>query len=129
MWVRQEHEKQKKPLSILSDELSLAILRMVEELEKSNFWDNANLRYVVLSEAFPKTLLKKLGFDTLLRRVPLPYLQAIFYSRLASRFVYQYGANPSQVAFFSFMTDKWAQLPAAPGAAAAAAAAPAPAQQ
>ena len=97
---------------------------MVEELEKSNFWDNANLRYVVLSEAFPQTLLKKLGFDTLLRRVPLPYLQAIFYSRLASRFVYQYGVSPSQFAFFSFMTEKWSQNPAnalpAPAAAAAA---------
>ena len=111
LWM--EHHKQKKPLSILSDELSLSILRMVEELEKTTFWDNASLRYQVLSEAFPKTLLQKLGYDTLLARVPIPYLQAIFYSRLASRFVYQYGVNPSQFAFFTFMSEKWGQAPAA----------------
>ena len=98
---------------MLSDELSLAILRMVDDLEKSSFWENTNLRFNVLSDAFPKSLLKKLGLDTLLKRIPLSYLQAIFYSRLASRFVYKYGIAPSQFAFFDYITTVWNQAPAA----------------
>jgi glutamate dehydrogenase len=108
----QEREKQGKPLSILSDELSLSILRMVDDLDKSSFWDNAPLRHRVLSDAFPPTLLRKLGFDTLLRRVPATYLQAIFYSRLASRFVYKYGVSPSQFAFYAYMMETMASAAA-----------------
>ncbi|KAF9891266.1 hypothetical protein FE257_004830 [Aspergillus nanangensis] len=41
--------------------------------------------------------------------VPVNYLRAIFGSYLASRFVYEYGSNPSQFSFFDFMTKRLAK--------------------
>ncbi len=59
----------------------------------------------MLSRAFPQTLLAKVGYDALLKRIPEAYLKAIFHSHLASRFVYKYGTEPSQFAFFEFMSQ------------------------
>ncbi len=43
------------------------------------------------------------GLDTLLKRIPETYVKAIFGSYLASRFVYKYGVESSQFAFFEFI--------------------------
>lgn len=105
-----EHQISKKPLSILSDQLSLAIVRLNEELQKTTLWDNVPLRRIVLLEAFPNILIDKIGLDTLLKRVPESYVKAIFGSYLASRFVYKYGCEPSQFAFFEFMSPYFAKI-------------------
>jgi glutamate dehydrogenase len=76
----------KKPKSILSDELSFAIVRLRRELQDTNLWDNVPLRRTVLNEAFPKLLLDKIGLNNLLKKVPESYVKAIFGSYLASRF-------------------------------------------
>ncbi|KAL5039431.1 NAD-dependent glutamate dehydrogenase [Batrachochytrium dendrobatidis] len=104
-----EAERTGRAKSILSDELSIAIVRLNEELQHTTLWDNVPLRKVVLNEAFPKTLLEKVGLDTLLKRVPESYVKAIFGSFLASRFVYRYGVEPSQFAFFEFMAPYFAK--------------------
>ncbi|KAI8840785.1 Glutamate/Leucine/Phenylalanine/Valine dehydrogenase-domain-containing protein [Chytriomyces cf. hyalinus JEL632] len=91
------------PRSILSDSLSLGIVKLNEELQQTSLWGNVQLRKLILTEAFPKLLIDKLGLDTLLKRVPESYVRAIFGCFLASRFVYKYGANPSQFAFFEFL--------------------------
>jgi glutamate dehydrogenase len=70
----------------------------------------------VLRDALPKLLLEKIGLDVIVQRVgpamasekphltplqvPDNYLRSIFGSYLASRFVYEFGSNPSQFAFF-----------------------------
>ena len=59
-----------------------------------------------LEEALPDTLLEQLGLDTILERVPVAYLKAIFGSYLASRFIYLHGIGSSQFAFFDFMNQK-----------------------
>ncbi|KAI8921769.1 Glutamate/Leucine/Phenylalanine/Valine dehydrogenase-domain-containing protein [Entophlyctis helioformis] len=105
-----EYQRTRKPRSILSDELSLAIVRLNEELRSTTLWDNVPLRRIVLSEAFPKLLLDKIGLDTLFKRVPESYVKAIFGSYLASRFVYRYGTEPSQFAFFEFMAPYFAKI-------------------
>lgn len=105
-----EAERTKKPKSILSDELSFAIVRLNRELQSTTLWDNVPLRRIVLNEAFPRILLDKVGLDTLLKRVPESYVKAIFGSYLASRFVYKYGTEPSQFAFFEFMGPYFAQV-------------------
>jgi glutamate dehydrogenase len=74
------------PKSVLSDLLSFAILKLNEELQTTMLWDNVHLRKIVLTDAFPKLLLEKLGLETLLKRVPETYVKAIFGSFLASRF-------------------------------------------
>ncbi|ORY45063.1 NAD-dependent glutamate dehydrogenase [Rhizoclosmatium globosum] len=98
------------PRSVLSDTLSESIVKLNEELQSTTLWENAALRRSVLSEALPKVLLDKLGMDTLLARIPEAYVKAIFGSYLASRFVYKYGANPSQFAFFEFLAPYFDKL-------------------
>ncbi|KAJ1560574.1 NAD-dependent glutamate dehydrogenase, partial [Cladochytrium tenue] len=89
--------------SLLSDELSLGIVRLNEELQGTTLWDNVPLRRLILQEALPALLVEKLGLDTLLKRIPESYIRAIFGSYLASRFIYKYGTEPSQFAFFEFL--------------------------
>ncbi|KAF9571767.1 NAD-dependent glutamate dehydrogenase [Mortierella alpina] len=105
-----EHQRTKTPRSILSDDLSLAIVKLNENLQHTSLWDNIELRKVVLEEAFPNMLLKQVGLETLMQRVPENYVRAIFGSYLASRFVYKYGTEPSQFAFFEFMTPYFSKV-------------------
>ncbi|KAL1976389.1 hypothetical protein VTN31DRAFT_2671 [Thermomyces dupontii] len=107
--IWREHERTGLLRSVLSDRLSLAITDLDEELQKTSLWDNVALRRAVLQEALPRLLLNKIGLDTILARVPENYLKAIFGSYLASRFVYEYGNNPSQFAFFDFMSKHFSQ--------------------
>ncbi len=108
--IWREHERTGKPRSIISDNLSNAIVRLNEQLQRTTFWDDEALRRIILSEALPKLLLDKLGLDTLLKRVPENYVRAIFGSYLASRFVYQFGTEPNEFAFFEFMTAYFRKL-------------------
>lgn len=107
-----EAEETGKPRSILSDELSLAITKLDEELQQTELWNNIPLRTSVLKDALPASLIEKIGLDVILTRVPLNYLRSIFGSYLASRFVYEFGSNPTQFAFFEFMTRKLRALEA-----------------
>lgn len=95
-----EHKVTGKAISILSDELSLAITKLDEELQETELWKNIQLRNSVLQEALPKCLVEVAGLDEILKRVPINYLRSIFGSYLASRFIYEYGCNSSQFAFF-----------------------------
>ncbi|KAF8424978.1 Glutamate/Leucine/Phenylalanine/Valine dehydrogenase-domain-containing protein [Tirmania nivea] len=110
--IWREHAATGKPRSILSDELSVAITKLDEELQKSELWDNVPLRAAILEEALPNLLLQKIGLDTILKRVPENYLRAIFGSYLASRFIYEHGSAPSQFSFFDFMSKKMKALAA-----------------
>jgi glutamate dehydrogenase len=101
-----EHQRQpEKARSVISDELSFAIVKLNEELQQSEIlYMNISLRRLVLSEALPKLLQDRLGLDTLIKRLPENYIKASFGSFLASRFIYQYGTTPSQFAFFEYMS-------------------------
>ncbi|KAJ9075197.1 NAD-dependent glutamate dehydrogenase [Entomophthora muscae] len=91
------------PRSVLSDDLSVAIVKLNEDLQRTSLWDDTHLRAVVLGEAFPKLLVDTVTLPVLLERVPENYVRAMFGAYLASRFVYKYGTQPSQFAFFEFM--------------------------
>ncbi len=98
--IWREHEQTGIPRSTLSDTLSVAITKLDEELQKTDLWHNEPLRRSILKDALPNLLLKKIGLDLIIQRVPENYLRAIFGSYLASRFVYEFGSQPSQFAFF-----------------------------
>lgn len=105
--IWREAEKTGRPRSSISDELSLAITKLDEELQHyEDLWTNVALRTSVLKEALPQTLLNKIGLEKILERVPDNYLRAIFGSYLSSRFVYEMGPQPSQFAFFEFMRKR-----------------------
>ncbi|KAI1625242.1 NAD-specific glutamate dehydrogenase [Exophiala viscosa] len=107
--IWRENETTGLSRSRLSDQLSLAITKLDEELQNfTELWDNQPLRVAVFKEALPKTLQAKVGLEKILKRVPDNYLKSIFGSYLASRFVYEYGSTPSQFAFFDFMRKRMA---------------------
>ncbi|ODH47434.1 hypothetical protein GX48_06470 [Paracoccidioides brasiliensis] len=108
--IWREHEETGMPRSMLSDKLSIAITKLDEELQKTQLWEDRELRKAVLRDALPKLLLEKIGLETILERVPISYLRSIFGSYLASRFVYEYGSSPSQFSFFDFMSKRSAKL-------------------
>lgn len=98
--IWRENEQTGESRSILSDKLSVAITELDEKLQQSDLWTNDTIRHGILKDALPQLLLKKIGLDTIISRVPESYLRSIFGSYLASRFVYEYGIEPSQFAFF-----------------------------
>ncbi|KAF4119754.1 glutamate dehydrogenase [Geosmithia morbida] len=98
--IWREHERTGTPRSVLSDELSWAITDLDEELQRSDLWRDDAIRKSVLRDALPALLLDKVGLDTIISRVPDSYLRAIFGSYLASRFIYEFGSQPSKFAFF-----------------------------
>lgn len=112
--IWREHEETGIARSILSDKLSWAITDLDEELQKSDLWANQLIRHAVLRDALPALLLENIGLETIISRVPEPYLRAIFGSYLASRFVYEFGSSPSQFAFFDFMSKRMSTM-AGPG--------------
>ena len=104
--IWRENEKTGIPRSTLSDTLSVDITKLQEELQKTKLWEDRDLRKSVFEDALPRTLQEKVGLEKIMQRVPENYLSAIFGSYLASRFVYEYGSSPSQVAFFDFMSKR-----------------------
>ncbi|KAM5353935.1 hypothetical protein ACJ41O_000585 [Fusarium nematophilum] len=108
--IWREHEETGTPRSLLSDKLSVAITDLDEKLQHSDLWDNEKIRRSVLHDALPRLLLEKIGLDTMISRIPESYLRSIFGSYLASRFVYEFGSNPSQFAFYDFMSKRMAQI-------------------
>lgn len=98
--IWREHEATGVARSVLSDKLSVAITTLDEELQHSDLWKNEQIRKIVLRDALPQLLLDKIGLDVIIERVPDAYLCAIFGSYLASRFVYEFGSEPSQFAFY-----------------------------
>jgi glutamate dehydrogenase len=67
--IWREHQRTGKPRSTISDELSVAITALDEELQNTDLWNNDGLRRSVLRDALPTLLLDKVGLDTLLDRV------------------------------------------------------------
>jgi glutamate dehydrogenase len=111
--IWREAERTSLPKSVISDNISFAIVRLNEELQHTSLWDNVALRRIVLQEALPKLLLETLGCDKILSRLPEPYARAYFGAYLASRFIYKYGVSPSQFAFFEYMAPYFEKVAAA----------------
>ncbi|KAI8416865.1 hypothetical protein FOFC_03178 [Fusarium oxysporum] len=98
--IWREHDKTGIARSILSDKLSVAIIDLDEKLQHSNLWDDGKVRLSVLKDALPGLLLRKIGLETMVSRIPESYLRSIFGSHLASRFMYEFGSSPSPFAFY-----------------------------
>ncbi|KAH3669415.1 hypothetical protein OGAPHI_001536 [Ogataea philodendri] len=100
-------EQTSKPLSVLSDELSVAINKLADELASSKeLWDDdVKFRNDVLVDALPRLLLSEIGIDNILQRVPKAYLRAIFATRLASEFVYTRGIDSNPARFLEFISS------------------------
>jgi glutamate dehydrogenase len=108
-----------KPRSILSDEVGQTLMKLQDQLEASDLFENETARRTVLSQAIPKTLIKEIGLDVVLQRLPETYTRSLFASYLASRecsrwwcsnlnnirptdFIYKFGIKASFIDFYSF---------------------------
>ncbi|RDB18899.1 NAD-specific glutamate dehydrogenase [Hypsizygus marmoreus] len=94
-----------KARTTISDELSSTLNNLQAELEASDLFDDIPSRRGVMTRAIPETLVKEIGLDALLKRLPEPYQRALFSSYVGSRFIYKYGVNASNVDFFHFARD------------------------
>ena len=96
-----------KKFADLSDELSLAINKLGDELSSSKeLWsDDIEFRNTVLKSALPKLLLNEIGLENVLTRVPEAYLKAIFATKLASEFVYTRGIDANPAKFLEFVSS------------------------
>ena len=74
--IWREHQETGVANSILSDRLSTAITKMDEELQGTELWNNVELRRSVLSDALPSLLLRDIGLDAIMQKVPVNYLKA-----------------------------------------------------
>lgn len=101
--IWRDHKLTKIPRHILTDKLSDKINNLNDSIQQSILWQDQDLRYAVLSEALPQGLLKLLGIEKILKRVPENYMKAVFGAYLASRYVYKYGITAPEFAFFEFM--------------------------
>jgi len=101
--IWKEHERTATPRHILTDQVSDKINQMTDFVKSSSLWNNDSLRRKILSKALPKKLQELVGLDSLLQRVPENYLQSIFATYLASRYVYKYGLASTEFSFFEFM--------------------------
>jgi NAD-specific glutamate dehydrogenase len=87
IWREHARLQGSKPRTMISDELSSKLNNMQTELESSDLFDDLTSRKGVMRRAIPKTLVDKVGLETLLERLPEPYLRALFSSWVASHFV------------------------------------------
>ncbi len=99
----EEHQKTKKPLSILSDELSNKINSVTDSIHRSDLWKNSELLHAVIEFHCPPTLVKKIGVEKIIQRVPKNYLHAIVSSYLASHYVYEFGLHADEIDFHQFL--------------------------
>jgi len=105
IWREHARLQGAKPRTLISDELSISLNNLQAELEASDLFDDLPSRKGVMKRAIPKTLVEKVGLDTLLKHLPEPYQRALFSSWVASHFIYKYGVNGSSVDFFHFARD------------------------
>jgi len=98
-----EREKKAIPLSILSDRLSEKINELTDLISESDLIEQTDLRNIVISRHVPRVLLKKIGMEKIMERLPAPYMKAMFASNLASDFVYNCGLDTTGVDFYCYL--------------------------
>ena len=98
-----ENRKSKTPLSLLTDQLSNRINKISDSIHDSDLWKDSLVLKTVIENHCPPSLVKLVGIDSILERVPANYLRAIVSSWLASHFIYEYGLRADEIDFHSFV--------------------------
>lgn len=101
--IWREHLRTGMPRFLLTDKVSNKINSLNNFIHDSNLWDNLSLRRVVLTDAIPHRLQELVGLDVIVEHAPEAYIKAIFSAYLSSRYVYKFGIDASEFAFFDFM--------------------------
>jgi len=83
-YIYERNKQTGKRNSDLTLELSESINKLFDVILASNLYENERVRRNVLLAFFPKTLLREIGYDGLVKRIPESYLKATFANYLAS---------------------------------------------
>lgn len=87
IWKEHTRLQGTKTRTAISDELSQKLNNLQAELETSDLFDDTASLYGVMKRAIPKTLVDRIGLETLLKRLPEAYQRALFSSWVSSHFV------------------------------------------
>lgn len=101
--IEREKEKNDIPRVILTDLVSQKINAVTDAVYASDLHKDKRLFENAIQCCCPRVLIKKVGFERVLERVPDTYLQAIFASRLASRYVYSFGLDANEIDFHKYI--------------------------
>jgi glutamate dehydrogenase len=93
------------PLTILSNQVSGKINQITDAVRESTLVRDPKIVHRVLESYTPRPLLDFLGLDTILKRVPPSYIQAITATKIATDFVYGKGLRANEVDFADFITS------------------------
>lgn len=65
-----EHERTGTYRCLLTDQLSIKINTLTQEVKNSGLWKDEKMRKMILLEALPQTLLGKISIDKIVERIP-----------------------------------------------------------
>jgi glutamate dehydrogenase len=103
--IWRENKRTQIPRSVLTDWISEKINAITDAINTSNLFKEETLFRKVIECCCPRVLIDQVGFDNILQRVPQKYLEAIFASRLASRYVYKYGLDANEIDFYGYLRE------------------------
>ncbi|KAI8456081.1 Glutamate/Leucine/Phenylalanine/Valine dehydrogenase-domain-containing protein [Phakopsora pachyrhizi] len=89
-----------KPRAVITDEIGKILMKLQTQLEESDLFNYLEGRKAVLKQAIPRSLIAKVGLETLMERLPESYQRSLFSSFVAYRYIFQYGLSASAVDFF-----------------------------
>ncbi len=98
-----ENQRTKTPMAVLSDVLSNKINEITDALRESSLYEDEHIWKYAIKNHCPAVLVKEVGLETILKRVPMNYLRAIFATNLASRYIYENGLTANEVDFFKYI--------------------------
>jgi glutamate dehydrogenase len=101
--IEREKAKNDTPRAILSDLVSKKINLVTDAVYASDLHKDKDLFKNVIKRSCPAVLMKAIGFEKVLERVPDIYLRAVFASRLASRYVYSFGLDANEIDFHKYI--------------------------
>jgi glutamate dehydrogenase len=103
--IWRENAARKIPRAVLTDLLSEKINEIKDAVAASDLASNEALFASALRCCIPKVLIELVGFERILKRVPLSYQKALFAAALASRYVYKFGLEANEIDFYGFLKD------------------------
>jgi glutamate dehydrogenase len=103
--IWREHKRTDFPRSVLTDRISEKINAITDAINTSDLFKDEGLFKEVIECCCPRALIDQVGFDKILQRVPQRYLEALFASSLASRYVYKHGLEANEIDFYSHLQE------------------------
>ena len=99
----EEHQKKGMPFTHLTNTVSEKINRITDEVLYSDLSKNPQIMEKIITEYTPRVLLKLVGLQNILKRVPANYCASIVSTKIATNFVYTHGLDANEVDFFNYV--------------------------